>query len=258
MDNVSLEKEGTIGIVRITREHTMNSLDMDTFEDLGKVVGEVARDKSIRVVIITGVGKAFSSGLDLSVMDAIHKMDDEDFQLWLRHTQEKIYNLLEDMEKPTIAAINGAAIGGGFELALACDIRIAVPGIKLGLPEVNFGLVPDLGGAQRLTRLTNSGMAKELIFTGRLIDSEEAFALRIINRVVSEDRLMEEAKNFIGNKAPISMSLSKVMVNKSIDSDNRTGMVYAVQAQNICIKSKDHQEAVKAFKEKRGPKFEGK
>ncbi len=258
MQNVILDKDENIAVIRLSREKSMNSLDMQTFEDLGNVIGEVAKDRAIRIVIITGSGKAFSSGLDLSVMDEIHKMDNEEFQVWLRYTQERVFNILEDMEKPTIAAINGHAIGGGFELALACDIRISVPYAKFGLPEVNFGLVPDLGGAQRLTRLTNQGIAKELIFTGRIIDAKEAYQLRIINKIVEKDKLMEEAKNFIDNKAPIPLSLSKTMINKAIDSDNRTGMVYAVQAQNICIKSKDHQEALKAYKEKRKPKFEGK
>jgi enoyl-CoA hydratase len=255
MDNVLLQKEGPIGIVSLNRESTMNSLDMDTFEELGKVITEVAQDESIRVVIVTGIGQAFCSGLDLSVMNAIHEMGDEDFQLWLRHAQEKIFNMLEDMEKPTIAAVNGAAIGGGFELALACDIRIATPKARFGLPEIDFGLVPDLGGPQRLTRLANASIAKECIFTCRLMNAEEAFSLRVVNKIVDEDKLMDEAKKFVVNKAPIPISLSKVMVNKSLDSDNRTGMVYAVQAQNICLKSQDHLEAVSAFKEKREPKF---
>ncbi len=258
MENVILERDGHIAIIKLNREKTLNSLDMETFEDLGNTIGEVSKDRSIRVVIITGTGRAFSSGLDLSVMDKIHKMDNEEFQVWLRYTQERVYNILEDMEKPTIAAINGHAIGGGFELALACDIRISVPEAKFGLPEVNFGLVPDLGGAQRLTRLTNPSIAKELIFSGRLIDANEAYRLGIINKIVEKEKLIEEAKDLIRNKAPISISLSKTMINKAIDSDNRTGMVYAVQAQTICIKSKDHQEALAAYKEKREPKFQGK
>lgn len=257
MENVVWERDGNIAIIRLTREKTMNSLDMQTFEDLGNVINEVAKDRSIRVIIITGTGKAFSSGLDLSVMDEIHKMDNEEFQVWLRYTQERVYNILEDMEKPTIAAINGHAIGGGFELALACDIRISVPEAKFGLPEVNFGLVPDLGGAQRLTRLTNQSIAKDLIFSGRIIDANEAYQLRIINKIVEKDKLMDEAKRIFVNKAPISLSLSKTMINKALDSDNRTGMIYAVQAQNICIKSEDHQEALRAYKEKRKPNFRG-
>ncbi len=258
MENVVLERDGNIGIVRLNREKTMNSLDMQTFEDLGNLISDAAKDRSIRVVIITGTGKAFSSGLDLSVMDEIHKMDNEEFQVWLRYTQERVYNILEDMEKPTIAAINGHAIGGGFELALACDIRLSIPEARFGLPEVNFGLVPDLGGAQRLTRLTNQSIAKDLIFTGRIIDANEAYQLKIINKIVEKDKLMDEAKRFIHNKAPISLSLSKTMINKALDSDNRTGMIYAVQAQNICIKSEDHKEALKAYKEKREPQFRGK
>ncbi len=258
MANVLLEREGHVGIISINREDKMNSLDMDTFDELGKTIGEAAQDESIRVLIVTGKGRAFCSGLDLSVMDNIHNMNDEDFQLWLRHAQEKIFNFLEDMEKPTIAAVNGAAIGGGFELALACDIRIAAPTAKFSLPEVNFGLIPDLGGAQRLTRLTNPSVAKEMIYTGRIMDVDEAFALRVVNKIVDGASLMDEAKNFIGNKAPIPLSLSNVMVNKSLDSNNRTGMVYAVQAQNICIKSEDHKEAVSAFKERREPNFQSK
>jgi len=258
MENVLLEKDGYIAVVKLNREKTLNSLDMQTFEDLGNVFDQVTKDRSIRVIIITGTGKAFSSGLDLSVMETIHKMDNEEFQVWLRYTQERVYNILEDTEKPTIAAINGHAIGGGFELALACDIRISVPEAKFGLPEVNFGLVPDLGGAQRLTRLTNPGIAKELIFSGRLIDANEAYRLGIVNSIVEKENLIEAAKKLIDNKAPIAISLAKTMVNKAIDSDNRTGMVYAVQAQTICIKSKDHQEALSAYKEKRKPNYQGK
>lgn len=258
MENVVLERDGYIAVVKLNREKTLNSLDMETFEELGNVMEQVAKDRSIRIVIVTGTGRAFSSGLDLSVMDRIHEMDSEEFQIWLRYTQERVFNILEDMEKPTIAAINGHAIGGGFELALACDVRISVPDAKFGLPEVNFGLVPDLGGAQRLTRLTNPSIAKELIFSGRIIDANEAYQLRIINKIVEKERLMEEAKKIFENKAPIAISLSKTMINKAIDADNRSGMVYAVQAQTICIKSKDHQEALAAYKEKRPPKFEGK
>jgi len=258
MENVLLEKDGYIAMVKLNREKTLNSLDMQTFEDLGNVFEQVTKDRSIRVIIITGTGKAFSSGLDLSVMETIHKMDNEEFQVWLRYTQERVYNILEDTEKPTIAAINGHAIGGGFELALACDIRISVPGAKFGLPEVNFGLVPDLGGAQRLTRLTNPGIAKELMFSGKLIDANEAYRLGIVNKIVEKESLIDTAKKLIDNKAPIAISLVKTMVNKAIDSDNRTGMVYAVQAQTICIKSKDHQEALSAYKEKRKPNYQGK
>ncbi len=258
MENVLLEKDGYIAVVKFNREKTLNSLDMQTFEDLGNVFEQVTKDRSIRVIIITGTGKAFSSGLDLSVMETIHKMDNEEFQVWLRYTQERVYNILEDTEKPTIAAINGHAIGGGFELALACDIRISVPEAKFGLPEVNFGLVPDLGGAQRLTRLTNPGIAKELMFSGKLIDANEAYRLGIVNKIVEKESLIDVAKKLIDNKAPIAISLVKTMVNKAIDSDNRTGMVYAVQAQTICIKSKDHQEALSAYKEKRKPNYQGK
>ncbi len=258
MENVILEREDSIAIIRLNREKTLNSLDMETFEELGNAVEEVAKDRSIRLVIVTGNGRAFSSGLDLSVMDRIHQMEDEEFQVWLRYTQERIYTRLEDMEKPTIAAINGHAIGGGFELALACDIRISVPDAKFGLPEINFGLVPDLGGAQRLARLTNPSIAKELVFTGKLISAEEALRLGIINKIVEKERLLEEAKSFIGNKAPIPIKLSKLMINKALETDTRSGLVFAVQAQNICIKSRDHKEALMAYKEKREPKFEGK
>lgn len=171
-----------------------------------------------------------------------------------------IHCLIEDFEKPVIAAVSGIALGGGCELALACDFRIASESAKFGLPEINLGGLPAGGGTQRLPRLIGVAKAKEMIMTGDSIDGREAYRIGLVNRVVPVDSLLEEAKKIAGRiseKAPLAMKMAKIAINKGIQMDLNSGLDYEAQCVTVLYKTEDRREAINAFKEKRKPLFKG-
>jgi enoyl-CoA hydratase len=233
----------------------MNALDVATLTELRDHLRELAADDAARVVVLTGAGeKAFIAGADIKYMSGL---DVEEAKEWgaLGHEAGR---LLETMPKPTIAAINGFALGGGCELALACDIRYASSGAKLGQPEVNLGIIPGWGGTQRLARVCGLGAAKELIFTGRIIDADEALRIGLLNDV--HDPVVDKAREvaaLLASKSPIALRLMKELANRALGGDHADNLAAEGDTFGELFASEDAKEGLTAFVEKREPKFVG-
>ncbi len=241
-EHIKIEKREKIGIVFLKRDP--NLLDTITLNELGTSLTELENDERIRAIIITGE-KNFCAGADVKEMKDKHPMEAEAFSR-LGH---KIFSRIEDMDKPVIAAINGYALGGGCELALACDIRIAGENAKFGQPEVNLGLIPGFGG---------TGKAKELILTGRIIDAKEAESIGLVNKVVKNEELIEEAgkiAQLIAEKSPIALKMAKNLINNTREINR--GLEMEMVSFSMCFASQDHAERINAFLEKRKPGFKG-
>ncbi|KGM95065.1 short-chain-enoyl-CoA hydratase [Clostridium botulinum] len=249
--NVLLEKENNIAIVTINRPKALNALNTDTLNELELVVDEVAKDDDILVVILTGAGeKAFVAGADISEMKDKNVMEGRKFGL----LGNKIFRKVETLEKPVIAAVNGFALGGGCELSMACDIRIASKKAKFGQPEVSLGITPGFGGTQRLARHVGMGMAKELIYSAKNINADEAFRIGLVNKVVAPEELMKEAKklaNEIAGRAPIAVKLCKQAINRGIQVDIDTAINIEAEIFGECFSTEDQKDAMTAFVEKR-------
>ncbi|TML16020.1 MAG: crotonase [Actinobacteria bacterium] len=233
----------------------MNALDLGTLTDLRDRLGELAANESVRVVILTGAGeKAFVAGADIKYMSGL---DVEAAKEWgaLGHEAGR---LLETMPKPTLAAINGFALGGGCELALACDIRYAASRAKLGQPEVNLGIIPGWGGTQRLARVCGLGIAKELIFTGRMVDADEALRIGLVNAV--HDPVLEKAREtatLLAAKSPIALRAMKDLANRALGGDHANNLAAEGETFGELFSSEDAKEGLAAFAEKREPVFRG-
>jgi enoyl-CoA hydratase/carnithine racemase len=260
MDFKTLLYELNDGIATITlnRPDHLNAISMEMRQDFTALSEELFFNESIRVVIFTGAGRAFSSGGDMAHFE----------KGWLTPTFRahsrrliKFFDDLEALEKPVIAAINGPATGGGLELALACDVRFAAEEATLGFRENYIGLIPGIGGCARFARLIGVAKAKELIFAGTMISAKEAQEIGLVNRVVPGDKLLEEARDYAGmllKRAPQSLGLAKKVLNNVLNMDQTTAIFLEGFAQSILIKTEDHQEGLKAFREKRKPQFSGK
>ncbi|MHA1429743.1 MAG: enoyl-CoA hydratase/isomerase family protein [Candidatus Freyarchaeota archaeon] len=238
---VIFEKHDGIGKITLNRPKALNALTIETFEKLREYFIKAREDDEVKILVLTGAGRAFSAGLDFSLLGSTLLENLSKLRPFIRMIQETI-NMLESMEKPSIAAINGIALGGGTELALACDIRIASEDATFGLPEVCYGIIPDLGGAQRLPRVVGLGRAKELILTGDIIDAQEAWRIGLVNKVVPKDELDNAVKkmaNKIMENGPIAVGLGKMVADKSFDVDLKTILEYTVLAQDICVRTQD-------------------
>jgi len=252
---IGVEREETVAIVTIDRQEALNALDVATLTELRDCLLELAGDDSARVVIVTGAGeKAFVAGADIKYMSGL---DVEQAKVWgaLGHETGR---LLETMPKPTIAAINGFALGGGCELAVACDLRCAASGAKLGQPEVNLGIIPGWGGTQRLARLCGLGVAKELIFTGRVVGAEEALRIGLVNAV--HDPVLDKAREvamLLASKSPIALRLMKELANRALGGDHEQNLEAEGETFGELFSSADAKEGLAAFVEKREPVFRG-
>ncbi|MHA1208188.1 MAG: enoyl-CoA hydratase/isomerase family protein [Candidatus Freyarchaeota archaeon] len=238
---VIFEKHDGISKITLNRLKALNALTIETFEKLREYFIKAREDDEVKILVLTGAGRAFSAGLDFSLLGSTLLENLSKLRPFIRMIQETI-NMLESMEKPSIAAINGIALGGGTELALACDIRIASEDATFGLPEVCYGIIPDLGGAQRLPRVVGLGRAKELILTGDIIDAQEAWRIGLVNKVVPKDELDNAVKkmaNKIMENGPIAVGLGKMVADKSFDVDLKTILEYTVLAQDICVRTQD-------------------
>jgi enoyl-CoA hydratase len=233
----------------------MNALDHPTLEELRDRLDELADDTSARVVVLTGAGeKTFVAGADIKYMRGLGV---EEAKEWggLGH---RCGQLLETMPKPTIAAINGFALGGGCELALACDLRYAASTAKLGQPEINLGIIPGWGGTQRLARICGLGVAKDLILTGRLIDADEAFRVGLVNAV--HDPVLEKALEtgrLLASKSPLALAAAKRALNHSLQGDHVENLEREAEEFGSLFGSEDAKEGLTAFAEKRAPRFTG-
>ncbi len=254
-NNLIVEIDGKIGVIKINRPEVLNAVNVETILEIEKAINDLNDNKDIFVIIITGEGKSFVSGSDIS------RLAEMDTIMARKYSQigQRVLSLIENVEKPVIAAVNGFALGSGCELAMACDIRIASEKAKFGQPEVKLGLIPGHAGTQRLSRLVGVGKAKELIFTGDLIDAEEAMRVGLVNKVVATDKLFEEAKN-IANKitevGPTAVRVVKTVINRGLDVNLITASSYEMEAFSILFSTDEAKEGMKAFLEKRKPKWD--
>jgi len=255
---VIIERDGEVGILTINRPKALNALNREVLVDLRKAIEELRDDDTVKVIIITGAGeKSFVAGADIGTMQPFGVQEARD---WARLGQS-VLTEIENLEKPVIAAVNGFALGGGCELALACDIRIASDQAKLGQPEVGLGILPGYGGTQRLPRLVGKGTAKRLIFTGEMIGAEEAREIGLVDMVVGADELMEAALKMartIASKGQVAVRLAKIAINRGCDMDLASGIAYEAEVFAECFATEDQKEGMKAFLEKRKPRFTGK
>ena len=255
-DTIILEKKESIGYIILNRPEVYNAINEKMIKEVGQAIADLDKDESIRVVIITGAGKAFQSGADI---EELSRMDPIQILKWNQAVVEK-FNAIERMRQPVIAAINGYALGGGLELALACTIRIASEKAKMGLPEVKIGIIPGAGGTQRLPRLVGKGIAAEIILTGEMIDAQTAYRIGLVNKVVPHEELMrasEELANKIIANGPIAVSLAKDAIEIGKDLPLDAAIQYAQKNCITCFATEDMKEGTRAFIEKRSPQFRG-
>jgi len=249
-----IEKENKVGVLRINRPEAMNSLNTEVLEELLMAVEQVKNDQDIFVLVITGEGKAFVAGADISEMSTMDPVQARSFA----EAGLKVFREIESMEKPVIAAVNGFALGGGCELAMACDIRIASTKAKFGQPEVGLGVTPGFGGTVRLSRLVGPAKAKELIYTGNIIKADEALGIGLVNSVSEPEELMGaamEMANKISSNAQLAVRYSKQSINRSFETDVETAMEIERNLFGLCFSTEDQKEGMKAFGEKRKPDF---
>ncbi len=259
--NVKFETKEGIGFVTINRPDALNALNGELLDELYDLFTKIKYDDAVKTVIVTGEGRAFVAGADISQM--VNASTQE-----MRAMSEKgqnVMNLIEDVDKVVIAAVNGFALGGGNELAMACDFRLASEKAKFGQPEVNLGFPPFFGGTQRLPRLVGNGMAKYLICSAEMIDAQEAMRIGLVERVYGAEELMDEAVKFaklIMTKAPIGVQMAINCVNKGTDMDRANGVAYEREAAVSCFASEDKTIGTKHFldknKDKGDAKFVGK
>ncbi len=251
------EKEGNIAIMTFNRPKVMNAIDQDVLDDIIKITTEVAGDPEVRALILTGSSKVFAAGGDIGAMLTITPAQVDEF-IAKCHVA---FDSLSNLDKPVIAAMAGLALGGGLEVSLACDIRIAAEGTILGAPETNLALFPAGGGTQRITRMAGIAWAKDMVLTGDTIDADTALRIGIVTRVVPKDSLMDEAKKLakkLAAKAPITTRITKQSLNNSISTDLAAGLKFEQKGFSFIFSTDDHLEGLKAFMEKRKPVFVGK
>lgn len=255
-ENVILEKDAALAILTVNRPKAMNALNKDTLLDIKAAVEDVVNDEQIKVLIVTGAGdKAFIAGADIAYMQNFNVREAREFA----QLGQQIFRMLELIEKPVIAAVNGFALGGGCEFSLACDIRLAAENAVFGQPEVALGVTPGYGGTQRMPRLIGEGRAKELIFSSNNIKADEAWRMGLVNHVYPAAELMTEAKKLaakIAKQAPIAVGYSKTAINKGMQVDLDTAMGIESDLFGMCFATADQKEGMKAFVEKRKPDFQ--
>jgi enoyl-CoA hydratase len=254
---IRVERDGPVAVVTVDRPDAMNALDVVTLTELRDRLRELADDTETRVVVLTGAGdRAFVAGADIKYMSGLAV---DEAKAWgaLGH---EAGHLLETMPKPTIAAVNGFALGGGCELALACDLRYASSRAKLGQPEINLGIIPGWGGTQRLARATTIGFAKELVLTGRLVGAEEAARQGLVNAVFEPEELLEktlETARLLASKSQIALAAAKEAANRALQGEHAANLAHEADRFGSLFASEDAREGLLAFVEKRDPSFTG-
>lgn len=257
-ETIIFEKNDKIGTISINRTDAMNALNSQFFSDLYSLLNKLDNDDEIRVIILTGRGeKAFAAGSDIKEMENLSPHDARSFAL----IAGKAVNKIETVNKPVIGAINGYALGGGCELALACDFRIASEKAVFGQPEINLGLIPGSGGIQRLSRLIGLLRSKEMVFTGEVINADTAHNYGLLNKVVPHESLMEEANKMalkMADKSGIMLGLIKSSFNAGRNMDLSSALTFEIQCFAECFATEDKKEGFSAFSEKRAPNFKDK
>ena len=257
-ENLLIEQDGNIAVVYVNRPTALNALNYDTLKDLRQAFADLETNDEIDVIILTGAGdKAFVAGADIAAMKDFDALAAREFGAF----GQKVLAEIENNKKPVIAAVNGFALGGGCELAMACDIRIASEKAKFGQPEVNLGITPGFAGTQRLPRLVGKGIAKELIYTADAIDAQEALRIGLVNKVVPADELLEAAKKMakkIASKGQIAIRMSKQAINSGLEMDSDRAYDYEANCFGFCFSTQDQKEGMSAFLEKRKAEFKTK
>jgi len=252
------EKSEGVATITLNRPEALNAFSKDVVSEILHVLEDVKNDENVRVVILTGAGeKAFSAGADIKSMAGMNALKARELSLM----GETLCVALENLEKPVVAALNGYALGGGLEVAMSCDLRIASENARVGQTEVNIGLIPGWGGTQRLTRLVGMTKAKELIFTGKMIDAKTAEQIGILNMVVPADKFRETVRQFaleLAAKAPIAVKVAKALINKGSDIGLNSALALEREGFGVVASTEDLKEGVAAFSEKRKPSFKGK
>src|ERR671919_747844 len=255
--SIDVERDGGVATITVNRPDALNALDLEHLRELHGRLDELARGDDARVVVLTGAGeRAFVAGADIKYMSGLSVLEGREWGGLGHATAE----LLETMPKPTIAAINGFALGGGCELALACDLRYASSAATLGQPEINLGILPGWGGTQRLARATSLGFAKELILTGRTVGAEEAERRGLVNAVFEPEQLLPrtlETARLLASKSPVAIAAAKDAVNRALQGDHPANLAAEADRFGELFASEDAKEGLAAFVEKRDPNFAG-
>jgi len=256
-DNLLLEQSGAVAIVTVNRPKVLNALNAPTLDELRRAALDLKRDDSVRVIVLTGAGeKSFIAGADINELAVQTPTGGREHALQGQH----VFDLFENLGKPVIAAINGYALGGGCELAMACTLRIAADTAKIGQPEVNLGIIPGYAGTQRLARLVGKGKAMELILTGMQISAAEAERIGLVNRVVPAASLMSEVRSLaasLANNAPIAMRYIINAINKGLEMPFAEACVFEATLFGLVASTEDMREGTRAFLEKRKAEFKG-
>jgi len=257
-ENLLIEKESAIAFLYVNRPKALNALNKDTLLEMKDAIASISNDPEIDVLIITGAGeKAFVAGADIAYMQNLTAIEGREFGA----LGQEVFGMIEAMEKPVIAAVNGFALGGGCELAMCCDFRIASTKAKFGQPEVGLGITPGFGGTQRLPRLVGAGMAKQLLFTADVINAAEALRIGLVNEVVNPEDLIARVKEIAGkicSKGKLAVRLAKVAANEGMQTDIDRAMTIEADLFGLCFSTEDQKEGMTAFIEKRSPLFVGK
>ncbi|MCM1532613.1 MAG: short-chain-enoyl-CoA hydratase [Bacteroides sp.] len=255
-NNLLVEDKECIRIVTLNRPQELNSLNSELLSELDFAMADAAGDSQIKVIIITGEGKAFAAGADISQMAEMNAVEGKSFGAF----GSEVFRRIETLNKPVIAAVNGYALGGGCELAMACDIRIGSSKAKVGQPETNLGITPGFSGTQRLARIVGIGRAKEMIYTGDPITAEEAYRIGLFNKVTEPEQLMDTALQMAGKiaaKAPLAVQYAKEAINQGTETDIDAGIALEANLFGMCFSTQDQKEGMKAFLERRPPVFKG-
>jgi len=257
-ENLLLEKEGALAILYVNRPKALNALNKDTLLEMKDAITAIKDDPEIDVLIVTGAGdKSFVAGADIAFMKSLTAVEAREFGA----LGQEVFRMIEAMEKPSIAAVNGFALGGGCELAMCCDFRIASSKAKFGQPEVGLGITPGFGGTQRLPRLVGSGMARQMLYTADVINASEALRIGLVNNVVAPEELMDVVKGIAGriiSKGKLAVRFSKVAANEGLQTDIDRAMTIEADLFGLCFSTEDQKEGMGAFIEKRSPNFTGK
>jgi enoyl-CoA hydratase len=258
MENVKLEKKNKIAYVTIDRPKVLNALNMATMEELRQVFTELKDDGEIRVVILTGGGeKAFVAGADINELARNNPVEAKAYT----HKGQAVLDLIENLGKPVIACINGFALGGGCEIAMACTMRLASENAKLGQPEVKLGIIPGYGGTQRLPRLVGAGLAMQMVLTGEMMTAQEAHRIGLVNEVLPADKLIARAEELAGKiigMAPLAIQYCMEAVNQGMGMTLQEGLFLEATLFGMCCATEDRKEGTTAFLEKRPANFQGK
>lgn len=254
-NTITADVNNKIGTISINRPDKRNALSKEVLQEIGTVLDSWEEDLTVRGIIFTGAGeKAFIAGADIS------QLANYDVQYGLAAHMQKLFDRIEEYPKPTLAAINGVAMGGGLELAMSCDIRIASVNAKMGLPEPTLGVLPGAGGTQRLSRLIGVGRATEMILTSRVLTAEDAERWGLVTAVVLENELLTQAGATLATvlqKGPLAIRLAKLIIGQGAETDQKTGLLLERLAQTLLYTTEDKLEGTAAFLEKRKPEFQG-